>query len=169
MAKSKLKKPSLLDVVFNLYLLPNNEIREKVLKVDPLYFYEYYEGTGWTSKSGNPIKSWRGKMSIWSIKNKAMRMPELLTKNKWFLESPHEDSYNIDKRTCRYFCQVMIGAMFVNYSEGDKEGILQWVTGLVEKKILDFNNQFCQEIMSSEGHWHWYVYQALKSRLRKDG
>lgn len=43
-------------------------IHDMSLNVDPNFFYEYYTGTNWTDKNGNPVKNWKLKCLTWSKK-----------------------------------------------------------------------------------------------------
>lgn len=51
-----------------------NYVSEKGLKVDPEYFYEYYDGQGWVDTKGNPVKNWKLRAQTWS-KRESARAP----------------------------------------------------------------------------------------------
>ena len=41
-------------------------VKQKNLHINVLKFYDYYEKTGWKTKSGQPITNWKGKVYQWA-------------------------------------------------------------------------------------------------------
>lgn len=49
--------PSLEDVV--------SYCKERKNNIDPVYFYDFFEASGWIDSKGNPVKSWKQKIITW--------------------------------------------------------------------------------------------------------
>ena len=52
-------------------------VKEEKLTIDPVRFFNFYEGQDWKTASGYPIKDWRSKARAWQSSEKPKRKEEL--------------------------------------------------------------------------------------------
>lgn len=64
--RSTKRKPA----VPKVFIPPSKEevieyCRSRVSSVDPVYFWEYFNASGWIDSKGNPVQNWKGKIITW--------------------------------------------------------------------------------------------------------
>lgn len=52
-------------------------VKEEKLTIDPVRFFNFYEGQDWKTASGYPIKDWRSKARAWQSSERPKRKEEL--------------------------------------------------------------------------------------------